>query len=92
VLTTTRQHLLDIPRVALGGPYQTSRHSTGGNTTVTNSYIDDNPWVGSWCDYGMYELFDMQDDCIIYSGSKQIQWENAASFEEGPVSAHRTTS
>jgi hypothetical protein len=37
-------------------------HSAGGSTTVANSYIRDNSWVGIWCDYDMYGIFDIEDN------------------------------
>jgi hypothetical protein len=54
--------------------------------------VHDNPWVGIWCDYGMYGLFDIEDNCIIHNGSKRIQWEMRRRSEERSISVHRTTS
>ncbi len=50
-------------------------YSSGGDTTVTNSYIHDNYWVGLWCDFCKYGLFDVEDSRIIHNGSNGIQWE-----------------
>jgi hypothetical protein len=50
-------------------------YSSGGNTTVTNSYIHDNPWAGIWCDHCKYGLFDIENNFIINNGANGIQWE-----------------
>lgn len=50
-------------------------YTAGNNTTVTNSYIHDNAWVGLWCDYCKYGLFDIENNRIIHNGSIGIQWE-----------------
>jgi Right handed beta helix region len=49
--------------------------SSGGNTTVTNSYIHDNAWAGIWCDFCKYGLFDIESNFIINNGADGIQWE-----------------
>jgi len=43
------------------------------------------PMGGVWCDYGMYELSDVEDDCIIHSGWKQFRWEMRRRSEEGSI-------
>jgi hypothetical protein len=50
-------------------------YSTPGNTTVTNSFIHDNPWVGIWCDYCKYGFFDIEHNRIVHNGQAGIQWE-----------------
>jgi hypothetical protein len=47
----------------------------GNNTTVTNSYIHDNSWVGVWCDFCKYGLFDIENNRILRNGANGIQWE-----------------
>jgi hypothetical protein len=47
----------------------------GNDTTIKNSYIHDNPWVGVWCDVCKYGLFDVQNNRIEHNGSNGIQWE-----------------
>ena len=49
--------------------------SSGGNTTVTNSYIHDNAWAGIWCDFCKYGLFDIENNFILNNGADGIQWE-----------------
>ncbi len=56
-----------IKRVAIYEP--------GGNTTVTNSYIHDNPWVGLWCDYCTHGLFDAENNRFVHNGLAGIEWE-----------------
>jgi Right handed beta helix region len=50
-------------------------YSAGNNTTVTNSYIHDNAWVGVWCDFCKYGLFDIENNRIVRNGANGIQWE-----------------
>ena len=50
-------------------------YSSSGNTTVTNSYIHDNPWVGLWCDHCKYGAFSIRKNRIIHNGANGIQWE-----------------
>lgn len=49
--------------------------SPGNNTTVIDSYIHDNVWVGLWCDFCMYGVFRVENSRIIHNGSNGIQWE-----------------
>ena len=49
--------------------------SSGGNTTVTNSFIHDNAWAGIWCDFCKYGLFEIENNVIINNGADGIQWE-----------------
>jgi hypothetical protein len=49
--------------------------STGNDTTVVDSYIHDNPWVGVWCDFCKYGVFRIETNRIIHNGSNGIQWE-----------------
>ncbi len=44
-------------------------------TTVINSFIHDNPWVGLWCDHCKYGFFDVEGSRIMHNGSNGIQWE-----------------
>jgi Right handed beta helix region len=50
-------------------------YSTPGNTTVTNSYIHDNPWVGIWCDFCKYGFFHIQNNRFVNNGKAGVQWE-----------------
>ena len=50
-------------------------YSTPGNSTVTDSYIHDNPWVGIWCDFCKYGLFDIERNRFVHNGQAGIQWE-----------------
>jgi hypothetical protein len=50
-------------------------YSSGGDTTVTNSYIHDNPWAGIWCDHCKYGAFVIRNSRIIHNGANGIQWE-----------------
>ena len=50
-------------------------YSTPGNTTVTNSHIHDNPWVGIWCDFCKHGLFDIEDNRFVHNGQARVQWE-----------------
>jgi Right handed beta helix region len=50
-------------------------YSTPGNTTITNSFIHDNPWVGIWCDYCKYGFFDIEHNRIVHNGHAGVQWE-----------------
>jgi hypothetical protein len=50
-------------------------YSTPGNTTVTNSHVHDNPWVGIWCDFCKYGFFDIEDNRFVHNGKAGIQWE-----------------
>jgi hypothetical protein len=50
-------------------------YSLGNNTTVTNSYVHDNTWVGIWCDYCKYGLFDIENNRFIHNGANGVQWE-----------------
>ena len=50
-------------------------YTPGNDTTVTNSYIHDNAWVGLWCDYCKYGLFDIENNRIIHNGSNRIHRE-----------------
>ena len=50
-------------------------YSNGGDTTITNSYIHDNPWAGIWCDHCKYGFFDIENSYIIHNGANGIQWE-----------------
>jgi hypothetical protein len=56
-----------IKRVAIYEP--------GGDTTVTNSFIHDNAWVGLWCDFCKRGLFDVEHNRIVDNGSNGVQWE-----------------
>jgi Ni/Co efflux regulator RcnB len=49
--------------------------TTGNDTTVVDSYIHDNAWVGLWCDFCKYGVFRVEDSRIIHNGSNGIQWE-----------------
>lgn len=46
-----------------------------GNTTVTNSYIHDNPWVGIWCDFCKHGFFHIENNRIVGNGRAGVQWE-----------------
>jgi Right handed beta helix region len=50
-------------------------YSTPGNTTVTNSFIHDNPWVGIWCDHCKYGLFRVEGNRFVNNGLTGIEWE-----------------
>jgi len=50
-------------------------YSTPGDTTVTDSYIHDNPWIGIWCDFCKYGSFDIENNRIVHNGAAGIQWE-----------------
>jgi Right handed beta helix region len=50
-------------------------YSTPGNTTVTNSYIHDNPWVGIWCDFCKHGFFDIENNRFVHNGQAGVQWE-----------------
>jgi Right handed beta helix region len=50
-------------------------YEPGNDTTVTNSSIHDNAWVGVWCDFCKYGLFDIEGNRIVNNGSSGIQWE-----------------
>jgi hypothetical protein len=52
-----------------------SPDTTGNNTTVIDSYIHDNVWVGLWCDFCKYGVFRVENNRIIHNGSNGIQWE-----------------
>jgi hypothetical protein len=49
--------------------------TVGNNTTVIDSYIHDNAWVGLWCDFCKYGVFRVENSRIIHNGSNGIQWE-----------------
>ena len=49
--------------------------TAGNNTTVIDSYIHDNVWVGLWCDFCKYGVFRVENSRIIHNGSNGIQWE-----------------
>jgi hypothetical protein len=57
-------------------------YEPGGDTTVTNSYIHDNAWVGIWCDYCKYGLFDIENNRIIRNGAAGVQWEMSGGWTE----------
>ena len=46
----------------------------GNDTVVTDSYIHDN-WVGIWCDFCKYGLFDIEDNIITNNGEVGVKWE-----------------
>lgn len=46
-----------------------------GTTTVTNSYIHDNAWVGVWCDHCKHGLFDIRNNRFVHNGLAGIEWE-----------------
>jgi hypothetical protein len=50
-------------------------YSTPGNTTITNSYIHHNPWIGVWCDHCKYGQFDIQNTRFVRNGLGGILWE-----------------
>jgi Right handed beta helix region len=50
-------------------------YESGGDTTITNSYIHDNPWVGIWCDVCKYGVFDIEGNRIERNGANGVQWE-----------------
>jgi Right handed beta helix region len=50
-------------------------YESGGDTTITNSYIHDNPWVGVWCDVCKYGVFDIEGSRIERNGANGVQWE-----------------
>ena len=50
-------------------------YAPGNNTTITNSYIHDNPFIGLWCDYCKYGLFDIENNVITNNGGNGVQWE-----------------
>ena len=50
-------------------------YSGPGNTTVTNSFIHDNPWVGVWCDFCKYGFFHIQGNRFVHNGRAGVQWE-----------------
>lgn len=50
-------------------------YSGPGNTTVTNSFIHDNPWVGVWCDFCKYGFFHIQGNRFVRNGRAGVQWE-----------------
>jgi Right handed beta helix region len=50
-------------------------YDTGNDTTVTNSYIHDNPWAGIWCDHCKHGVFRIENNRIIHNGGNGIQWE-----------------
>jgi hypothetical protein len=47
----------------------------GNHLKITNSHIHDNRWVGLWCDFCGYGLFDVEDNRIIHNGATGLQWE-----------------
>lgn len=49
--------------------------TTGADTTIIDSYIHDNAWVGLWCDFCKYGVFRVTNSRIIHNGSNGIQWE-----------------
>jgi Right handed beta helix region len=50
--------------------------STSGNdTTVIDSHIHDNAWVGLWCDFCEYGVFRVENSRIIHNGASGILWE-----------------
>jgi hypothetical protein len=50
-------------------------YSAPGDTSVTDSYIHDNPWVGIWCDFCKYGSFEIENNRIVHNGMAGIQWE-----------------
>lgn len=50
-------------------------YAAPGGTTVTNSSIHDNPWVGIWCDHCKYGLFDIEGNRFVNNGLAGIEWE-----------------
>ena len=50
-------------------------YEPGGDTRVTDSYIHDNAWVGIWCDFCKYGLFEIEGNRIVRNGATGVQWE-----------------
>ncbi|MDP9235052.1 MAG: right-handed parallel beta-helix repeat-containing protein [Actinomycetota bacterium] len=50
-------------------------YEPGNHLKITNSYVHDNRWIGLWCDFCEYGLFDVEDNRIIHNGSTGLAWE-----------------
>jgi len=50
-------------------------YAAPGGTTVTNSSIHGNPWVGIWCDHCKNGLFDIESNRFVNNGLAGIEWE-----------------
>jgi Right handed beta helix region len=50
-------------------------YSSGGDTTVRNSYIHDNYFNGLWCDHCKVGFFKVEGSHIIHNGASGILWE-----------------
>jgi hypothetical protein len=63
-------------------------YSTPGNTTVTNSHIHDNSWVGIWCDVCKYDFFDIDDNPFPNNGQVGVHWEMSGGWTSSDHAVH----
>jgi hypothetical protein len=61
----------------------------GNDTTVVDSYIHDNAWVGVWCDFCKYGVFRVASSRIIHNGANGIQWEMSGGWTSDDRAALR---
>lgn len=54
----------------------------GGDTTITNSNIHDNDWVGVWCDFCKFGTLTITDSSLSSNGRAGLQWEMSGGWSD----------